>query len=103
MDIITFMSKFKTENDCLDYLKQKKYKGFKCPQCNNDKFYMIYGRKCMECTNCKHQEYLTAGTIMHKSSTKLIKWFYAIQLMTQSKKGVSNFHFSVPSGFMAYK
>lgn len=89
MDIITFMSMFKAEKDCLDYLREKKYKSFKCPKCQNDKFYMIYGRKCMECSKCRHQEYLTANTVFHKSSTDLIKWFYAIQLMTQSKKGVS--------------
>lgn len=89
MDIITFMSKFKTEKDCLDYLRATKYKNFKCPKCGNNKFYMIYSRKCMECSTCRHQEYLTANTVFHKSSTDLIKWFFAIQLMTESKKGVS--------------
>lgn len=89
MDIITFMTKFKSDKDCLDYLREKKYKGFKCPKCSNSKFYMIYDRKCMECSKCGHQEYLTAGTIFHKSSTHLIKWFYAIQLMVHSKKGIS--------------
>jgi len=43
----------------------------------------------MECSKCRHQEYLTAGTIFHKSSTPLIKWFHAISIMTDSKKGVS--------------
>lgn len=89
MDIITFMTSFKSEKDCLDYLREKKYKDFACPKCGNKKFYMIYSRKCMECSICKHQEYLEAGTIFHKSSTSLMKWFYAIMLMTQSKKGVS--------------
>ncbi len=83
------MFKFKTEKDCLDYLRNVNYNGFECPHCANKKFWMIYNRKCMECSDCGHQEYLTANTIFHKSSTDLIKWFYAIQLMTQSKKGVS--------------
>lgn len=89
MDIITFMSKFKSEKDCLNYLRDTKYKNFKCPVCSESKFYMIYSRKCMECANCRHQEYLTANTVFHKSSTPLIKWFYAIELMVNSKKGVS--------------
>lgn len=89
MDIITFMASFKTEKDCLDYLREKRYAGFTCPKCGNQKFYMIYSRKCMECSRCMHQEYLTAGTIFHKSSTPLMKWFFAIMQLTQSKKGIS--------------
>lgn len=89
MDIISFMAQFQSEKDCLDYLREHRYEEFKCPKCHKDKFYMLYSRKCMECAYCGHQEYLTANTIFHKSSTPLIKWFYAIMLMTQSKKGVS--------------
>jgi len=89
MNIITFYEMFKTDKDCLDYLREHRYKGFKCPKCGNGKFWMIYSRKCMECAGCGHQEYLTAGTIFHKSRTKLIKWFYAINLITTAKKGVS--------------
>lgn len=88
MDFITFNQMFKSEKHCLDYLRDKRYKYFKCT-CGNNKFWMIYGRKCMECTNCGKQRCLTAHTIFHKSSTPLIKWFYAISIITESKKGVS--------------
>lgn len=89
MDIITFMASFKTEKDCLNYLRDKRYKNFGCPKCGNIDFYMIYSRKCMECSACRNQVYLTANTIFHKSPTPLIKWFFAIMLMVESKKGVS--------------
>jgi hypothetical protein len=32
---------------------------------------------------------LTAGTIMHRSHTPLIKWFWAIYMTAQDKRGVS--------------
>ena len=89
MDIITFNQMFKSEKDCLDYLRETRYKNFHCPHCGMNKFWMIYSRKCIECANCGHQRCLTAHTIFHKSSTPLIKWFYAISVMTDSKKGVS--------------
>lgn len=89
MDIIEFMKKFATEGDCLGYLREKRYKDFVCPVCTGQKFWMIESRKCMECAGCGRQEYLTAGTIFHKSSTPLTKWFYAIYMITHAKKGIS--------------
>lgn len=89
MNINSFLEKFSTDKQCLDYLRKVRYKDFSCPRCQNRKFYMLYKRKCMECSKCKRQQYLTAGTIMHKSSTQLRKWFYAIHLLTVGKKGMS--------------
>ncbi len=49
---------------------------------------MIYSRKCMEC-RCGKQIYLLKDTLFHKSHIPLPKWFFAIQLMIDSKRGVS--------------
>lgn len=42
-----------------------------------------------DCNGCRYQFTVTAGTIMHKTKIPLFKWFLAIYLMVESKKGVS--------------
>ena len=42
-----------------------------------------------QCASCCYQFSVTAGTIMHDSHLPLRKWFAAIYLMCESKKGIS--------------
>ena len=42
-----------------------------------------------QCTGCRHQASLTAGTILHNTETPLTVWFWAAYLMTTDKRGVS--------------
>ena len=43
-----------------------------CPKCEHSVFYFLETRKLHQCTRCKHQASVTAGTIMHKSHTPLL-------------------------------
>ena len=38
---------------------------------------------------CKHQVSVTAGTVMHKTRTPLVAWFWAIYLIAHDKRGSS--------------
>ena len=49
----------------------------------------IHDRDQWDCNSCRYQFSVTAGTIMHRSHLPLRKWFLAIYLMCESKKGVS--------------
>ena len=49
----------------------------------------IKGRTEWDCLGCGNQFSVTAGTIMHNSHLSLRKWFAAIYLMCESKKGMS--------------
>jgi transposase-like protein len=42
-----------------------------------------------QCTGCRHQVSLTAGTILDNTKTPLTVWFWAAYLMTTDKRGVS--------------
>ena len=42
-----------------------------------------------ECSACRTQTSVKAGTIFHKSRTPRVKWFLAIYLLTQSKNDVA--------------
>ena len=43
----------------------------------------------MDLHGCGHHVHPTAGTILHKSSTSLHLWFYAMYLMTSTRCGIS--------------
>jgi hypothetical protein len=42
-----------------------------------------------QCVECKRQTSLTAGTVMHRTRTPLVKWFWAIYLVSTDKRGLS--------------
>ncbi|MBZ0138898.1 MAG: IS1595 family transposase, partial [Pseudorhodoplanes sp.] len=46
-------------------------------------------RRAYACQECGHHIYPAAGTIFHKSSTPLTKWFFAMYLMTSTRHGVA--------------
>jgi transposase len=46
-------------------------------------------RRAYPCQECGHHIYPCAGTIFHKSRTKLSIWFFAMYLMTSTRHGVA--------------
>jgi len=86
---LEFEEKFKTEEDCENYLFEIKWgQGFKCSKCGHTNYWK--GNNGMYiCKECEHQHSLKAGTIMQKSKKPLKMWFMAIWLFTSSKRGVN--------------
>ena len=90
MDLITFQRKFGTEKACQKRLFSMKWpEGYRCPRCGCTTNYNVESRGLYQCTVCKHQASLTAGTVMHKTRTPLVKWFWAIYLLSTDKRGHS--------------
>lgn len=52
-------------------------------------FHPMTKRRAFACQECGHHIYPCAGTIFHKSSTKLTNWFFAMYLMTSTRHGVA--------------
>ena len=46
-------------------------------------------RRAYACQECGHHIYPCAGTIFHKTRTKLTNWFFAMYLMTSTRHGVA--------------
>jgi transposase-like protein len=119
MNLIDVNEKFKTEEQCLDYLVKMRWPDgvVRCPTCG-DKRVERYERpteapkrrkKVREsdkdrktekvnrrqwfyvCLNsdCRQQFSPTAGTIFHDSHLPLTKWFLAVALIADAKKGIS--------------
>lgn len=85
-----FKTQFPDDKACLDYIFKARFgSDYVCPKCGKRGFYPIKKRKCYCCAWCGHQVHPVAGTIFHKSPTKLTDWFFAIYLMSNSRNGVS--------------
>jgi transposase-like protein len=90
MTILDFQERFGTDEACRDHLFKIRWPhGPVCPHCGGKDFYKITKRNVYECKACRHQVSLTAGTIMHGSHTPLRKWFWAVYLAAQDKRGIS--------------
>jgi transposase-like protein len=85
-----FQEKFSTEEACRKYLFQKRWpNGFVCPKCGNTAYYALEDGVHYQCTRCKRQTSVTAGTLMHKTYLPLNYWFWAIYLISRDKRGIS--------------
>ena len=90
MTLVQFQKKFRSEKDCKKRLYQMRWaKGFICRRCGHDKYYDLPKRGLYECKACKYQCSVTAGTVMHRTRTPLLKWFWAIFLLSNDKRGIS--------------
>ena len=91
LTLLEFIKKFGEEDACREHLYKMRWtNGFVCPKCGvMDEPFNIKSRNLYQCRHCNHQASVTAGTIMDKSRTPLNKWFLAIYLMGQDKRGCS--------------
>lgn len=90
IDMIQMMDRFGTEDKCRAVLEELRWPdGIRCPRCNSVKISHIYDRGQFDCEICRYQFSVTAGTIWHDTHLPLRKWFMAIYLTVESKKGFS--------------
>lgn len=92
MTFLEFNRKFPTEKAAIDYFFQIRYQGtLTCPICGAKvKVYRLRQKdKVFHCKNCDDSFSPFAGTIFEHSSTDMRKWFYAIHLLLNDKKGIS--------------
>ena len=90
INLLQIQARFCNEEACREHLfKQRWPEGFICPKCANNEYYDLPKRKQYQCKACKHQTSATAGTVLHKTHTPLMKWFWAIYLSSHDKRGVS--------------
>jgi transposase-like protein len=91
------VSKFTDEKHCIEHLVNLRWpNGVKCVYCESDWVarYDSHGktgkfRRVYECGDCHKQFTAQSGTLFHDSHLPLSKWFMAIALMCESKKGMS--------------
>jgi hypothetical protein len=100
MKLIDVPKAFATDEQCLAYLEAMRWpNGVRCTVCGAKEVSRITRKsktknvraqvyQCLEKT-CKSQFSATNGTIFHDSHLPLSKWFTAIALLVDAKKGMS--------------
>lgn len=97
-----FLKQFGTEESCRDYLAGQRWpEGFICPKCGHKHGYRL-SNGLYQCTHCRHQTSVTAGTVLHHSHVSLSKWFLAFYFVSQDKRGISAVQLSSQIG-VTYK
>jgi transposase-like protein len=90
VNLLSLMEDFDTDAECRAYLSELRWpNGVECPRCQSKSISKIAARKIYECNECRYQFSVTAGTIFNDSHLPLPKWFMAIFLITESRKGMS--------------
>jgi transposase-like protein len=104
MNLLDVYKELNTEAKCLGFLEHMRWPdGVKCIACDSAKITGIQSkgklnkktgkrspdRELYQCNECRFQFTATTGTVYHDTHLPLSKWFLAIALITESKKGIS--------------
>ena len=88
MNILEVFEQFPTQESCIQYLEKVRWHGeICCPYCTSTNTAPAEHRH--RCYTCKTSFSVTVGTIFHHTHLPLQKWFLAIMLMLNAKKGIS--------------
>ena len=89
-DLLTLVDQYDDDSKCRELLVSLRWpNGVACTRCGQTDPGLVPDRPQYQCKGCRYQFSVTSGTIMHDSHLPLRKWFVAIYLMCESKKGIS--------------
>ena len=90
MNLPKLIAQFGSDEKCREQLTSLRWPNdVTCPRCQAKSISTIAERDQYDCNVCRYQFSVTSGTIFHDTHLPLSKWFLAIYLMTESKKGMS--------------
>jgi len=86
-----FEKLYGTEEKCAEAVFVWRWpNGFECPVCGGKEYSKISTRRLYQCSACRRQTSLTAGTIFASTHLPLRLWLRAMYHLTQSKQGISS-------------
>ncbi len=90
MTLIDVHEMFSSDAKCRELLKRLRWPlGPECPRCKGKAISLETAKDLLYCKDCDYQFTTMAGTIFHDSHLPLIKWFTAVYLLCESRKGMS--------------
>jgi transposase-like protein len=102
-DFQEFLSAFKNEDDCWNYLFEIRWpEGYVCPKCKSLKHW-ITEKDLIHCRDCGHQGSISSGTIFHGTRKPLLLWFHIIWWVVAQKTGASASNLKDFMGFGSYE
>jgi transposase-like protein len=90
--LVNLLKVFNSEKKCIDSLANIRWGNNPvCPRCKSGaRINRLKVKQLWWCGNCKRQFSVKVGTIFEGSKIKLQKWFIAIWLLVNHKKGISS-------------
>lgn len=88
-----FYRLYSSEKQCRQaFLEMRLQKGVTCKKCGGTEHYFLKSKHQFRCKNkdCKFETTLKSGTVLENSKLPFRKWFEAIFLMNNTKKGISS-------------
>jgi transposase len=90
MNLVELVDRFHSEERCRKFLEELRWPdGIACPRCSGTVISRIEKRNQFDCDSCRYQFSVTAGASFHDTHLPLWKWFLAVYLIIESKKGIS--------------
>ena len=91
MNLVALIDRFPNDEKCREYLEGLRWPDARpgCPRCGHASVAELKAYDKWECNSCRYQFTVTAGTIFHDTHLPLRKWFLAVYLLVESKKGMS--------------
>jgi transposase-like protein len=97
MNLFALAKSFPTEEHALAYWIETRWpNGVRCLACDHDKCWLIETKgktgkvaRLFECSDCGLHFSATTNSLFHDTHLPLQKWFMAISIMVEAKKGVS--------------
>ena len=102
--ILEFQRRFPDDAACRDYLFACRWPdGFKCPRCGAGRASELTRRFLWQCSSCRHQVSITAGTVLHKTRTPIHLWFWAAYLTSTGTPDISALQLQRQLGLKRYE
>jgi transposase-like protein len=102
--ILEFQDWFPAEETCRDYLFRSRWPGgFRCPRCAGATGTALPRRWLWQCSGCRYQVSVTAGSVLHRTRTPLHLWFWAAYLVTTATPGISAVQLQRQLGLSRYE
>jgi transposase-like protein len=91
MNIIQVYRQFPTQESCIRHLEKVRWGDIPvCAYCGSTNTYPLKGELRHHCNACRKSFSVTIGTIFFDTRLPMQKWFLAIALILNAKKGISS-------------
>jgi ribosomal protein L37AE/L43A len=92
LSVSEFFDRYGSQEKCEAALMTSRWpRGFSCPSCGGADHTTFRRGQLLyfQCSACRHQTSLIAGTVFDSTKLALTRWFLAMHLLTQAKNNVS--------------
>ncbi len=91
MNMIDVFTRFPDQEACINHLEALRWSNKpQCPYCKSEQSTKRVGTQRHQCNSCNRSYSVLVGTIFEDTKLALPKWFLAIAIMLNAKKGLSS-------------